>query len=310
MAEIVHRAERISPSTDQLSVWHSAVVGSTLRFSGACPVCRHQMAAVVPPTGTVLEGAAPVPLASRTVAIGCNCGREHKGQPPEPKGCGRTWSMVATEENGVISLQPADDPYLTEAAEAWRASQSNQLDRLRAAAEKWTAGISALLGVVSAIGLSSGAEQIRKLSLGGRLGVLAITIVFLMSGGFAILQAYRAAYGWPRTRRVVSDDELLAWYGEHNDLPVVTAARLRTAVVSSIVAIAAVAVGAALTWFLPESASSSPMVKATLQDQSTLCGALLDSQADGMLVLRLADRGSIVVLPVTRVVRLSSAESC
>jgi hypothetical protein len=201
MAEIVYRSERVPVSASQLSAWHVTALGSTLRLSGNCPACRHAVTAVVPLTGTALEGlsapatattpaSAPAPAtvtSTLAVAVSCNCGREHKGRSQEPIGCGRTWTALAeTDAGGAVSLRVADDPYLSDAAEAWRVSQTNQLEKLRSAAEKWIAGVGALLGLLTVLGFGLGASRIRTLTLGGKLAIVAAVAVILGSGGFAV----------------------------------------------------------------------------------------------------------------------------
>jgi len=208
MAEIVYRAERVSVSASQLAAWHVAAPGSTLRLTGPCPACRHSVTAVVSPTGTALENlsasATSATASELTVAISCNCGHEHKGRSREPIGCGRTWTaLAATDGNGAVALHVADDPYLSDAAEAWRASQANQLERLRAAAERWIAGVSALLGLLTVLGFGLGASEIRMLTFGGRLAVAVVAAVVLGSGGIAVLRL--AAHPNRRERHGTAD---------------------------------------------------------------------------------------------------------
>ena len=311
MAEIVYRAERVSVSASQLAAWHATALGSTLRLSGACAACRHPVTAVVSLTGTALENLSAPVTSALTVAISCNCGHEHKGRSQEPIGCGRTWTaLAAADASGAVSLRIADDPYLSDAAEAWRASQTNQLEKLRAAAERWIAGVSALLGLLTVLGFGLGASQIRMLTFGGKLAIVAAVAVILGSGGFAVMQAYRAAYGWPRIRTIANDTELLAWYAHQGDLPALTATRLRTAAISVSVALVALMVAVGLTWFLPVSTPSGPMVKVTLRDQSMLCGTLLGSQTGGTLYLRRADTGAAQVVAVTQMVRVTPVQAC
>ncbi len=140
MSGMVHSLEWIPVSATQLAAWHGRRVGSTLRLDGPCPACRHTATAVVRLTGTTFEGGG-IPTAGPsvlTVALTCACGREHVGQPGEPpRGCGRTWTVTSvTDEAGDVTLRPADDPYLAEAAEAWRTVWADQLTRLRAGAER------------------------------------------------------------------------------------------------------------------------------------------------------------------------------
>ncbi|MFF1475064.1 hypothetical protein [Streptomyces mirabilis] len=312
MSELVHCAEWIPVSVSQLAAWRGRAVGSTLQLSGPCPACRHTATAVVRLTDTAFEGFGAQSARPLTVAFSCTCGRDHQGRPAEPPhGCGRTWTATAeTGQDGVVVLRPADDPYLAEAAEAWRTAQVDQLEKLRAAAEKWTAGISALLGLLSVVGLGLSADRISRLTDGGKVAIALLVAVVVIAGGFAVVQAYRAAYGWPRTRTVASDADLLTWYAALRALPATTASRLRGAVIAAGAALAVLTAGAALTWLLPEAAPPGSVVKVTSEDQSTVCGTLLRSRASSTVSVRRADSGAVETLPVRQVVRLSPVEKC
>jgi hypothetical protein len=209
-----------------------------------------------------------------------------------------------------VTLEPADDPNLAEAAEAFRAAGSEQLDRLRTAAEKWIAGTSALVGVLSVVGLGLGAEQVRQLAIAGRIGVAVVVAVAVACAGAAILLAYRAAYGWPRTRSVADDAELLAWYATHRALPAVTAGRLRKAIAVAGAALGLLTVAGGLTWFLPLTKPDAPVLKVTTRDEATICGTLLSSRRDGSVRVRRADDGGVETLQLAEVARLTAVEKC
>lgn len=311
---MVHSAEWIPVSATQLAAWHGRRVGSTLRLDGPCPACRHTATAVVRLTGTAFEGGG-VPTAgpsALTVALTCACGWEHAGQPGEPpRGCGRTWTVTSvTDVAGDVVLRPADDPYLAEAAEAWRTSRTDQLTRLRAGAEKWTAGIASLLGLLGVLGVGLEANRIAGLTDGGKTAVAALMAAVVVLGGFAVVQGYRAAYGWPRTRAVASDQDLVSWYSSLRALPSATAARLRGAVIAAGAALVAVTAATVLPWLLPLADPPSPVVKVALTDRSVMCGTLLSSPAVGRISVRRADSGTVQTVPLTAVFRLFPVEKC
>ncbi|MGW6742142.1 hypothetical protein ACWGDX_15690 [Streptomyces sp. NPDC055025] len=261
---------------------------------------------------TSLENVGALSDAGLTVALSCACGKDHQGQASEPPyGCGRTWTATTeTDQSGAVVLRPADDPYLAEAAEAWRVTQVDQLVTLRAAAEKWTAGLCVLLGLLGLLGLGLAPDRIGQLTDSGKLAVASLVALAVAAGGFAVVQAHRAAYGWPRGRKVTSDVELLTWYVTFRALPALTARRLRAAVVAAAAALAALAAGALLTWLLPEARQPGPLVKVTSTDESTLCGTVLRSRADGALSIRRSDSGEVEALPLKRVVRVSPVKKC
>ncbi|MFJ3644166.1 hypothetical protein ACIPRD_31105 [Streptomyces sp. NPDC090108] len=215
-----------------------------------------------------------------------------------------------TDAAGVVHLHPANDPYLAEAAEAWRTAQLDQLTRLRAAAEKWTAGIASLLGLLGVLGVGLEADRAAGLTNAGKTAVAASMAGVVLLGGFAVVQGYRAAYGWPRTRAVVSDDELAGWYSSLRALPSATAARLRGAVIAAGAALTAITAATVLPWLLAPAEPSGPVVRVALTDRSVVCGTVLSSTAAGRIFVRRADSGAVRAIPVSAVVRLSAVEKC
>ncbi|MEU4564536.1 hypothetical protein AB0F72_39660 [Actinoplanes sp. NPDC023936] len=310
MAQLPYRSERVPVSSGQLGGWRGVKVGTTVRLDGPCPACRHPTRVVASLTSTSLEGFEPA--TGLTVAFVCNCGKEHRGQPPEPpQGCGRSWSATATiGDDGTASLAPVDDPQLVEAAEAFRLAQTGQLDRLRSAAEKWIAGITALLGLLGVAGIGFGAEQVRKLGVPGRISLGTVIALAILSGAVAIALAYRAAYGWPRRRSVADDTELLAWHADQQALPAAVAGQLRNAVTVAGVALALLTVAAGLLWFLPEAKPAAPLVKVSTAEEAVICGTLLSSRADGSMRVRRADVGAVETVPLAGVARVVTVAKC
>lgn len=314
MSEMVHSAEWIPVSATQLSAWRGRRVGSTLRLEGPCPACRHTATAVVRLTETSFEGGgvATAGPSALTVTASCTCGREHAGQPVEPpRGCGRTWTVTAeTDAAGDVALRPSDDPYLIEAAEAWRTAQADELTSLRAGAEKWTAGIASLLGLLGVLGIGLQTDRIAGLTGSGKTAVASLIAAVVILGGFAVIQGCRAAYGWPRTRTVTSDQDLISWYSSLRALPLTAAVRLRGAVIAAGAALTAVTAAAMLPWLLPAAAPPSPVVKVALTDRSATCGTLLPSATAGRISVRRTDSGAVQTIPLNTVVRVSPVEKC
>ncbi|GLY92937.1 hypothetical protein Acsp02_01930 [Actinoplanes sp. NBRC 103695] len=286
-------------SSAQLARWGGQRSGSTLRLAGPCPACGRDTTAVV--SGSIdgletLDSSAPESL---TVSIACSAG------------CGRRWTAMAEiDADGRARLVPSADTRLEAAAEAWRVADTEQESRLRTAAEKWIAGIAALLGILTVAGLGLAAEPMRKLALGGRIAVAVVVAVAVIAAGRAIVLAYRAAYGWPVSRSGEDDAALLEWDAARRKLPGRIAGRLRRAATSAGVALGALVVAAAMTWFLPAAKPPAPLVRATMRDDTTVCGTLLATSTDGSLRLRRADDGEVAVLSGALLRRLSPVERC
>ncbi|MEU5934455.1 hypothetical protein [Micromonospora sp. NPDC047187] len=313
MAHLAYSSDHIPVSSAQLVAWRGSKVGSTLRLSGPCPACHHDMPTVVSLTSTSLEGTDREPQPDKlTVSIHCSCGRAHPGWPgAPPKGCGRSWTgTVQVAVDGRVTIVPPHDPFLAEAAEALRLSQAGQLERLRSAGEKWIAGITALFGVLGVLGLTLSADQIRKLALGGRVTVAVVLAVAVVAAGVAIVRAYQAAYGWPRTRSISDDAELRAWYDDHQAQTGITAARLREAAAAAGLVLAFLTVAGGLTWFLPPAKPEAPILKVTTSDQAIVCGTLLSSRTDAVLQVRRADDGTVEMIPVSDILRFTTVGKC
>jgi hypothetical protein len=314
----VYQPGPISVAAAQLTGWSGSRAGTTLRLTGPCPACDDPQWLTVSLSSTTLEGAGDAePARRRTFPVICNCETDHPGWPgTPPKGCGAMWDATAVIGPGdVISLEPASSTApgaaaLSAAAQAFRNAQDGQLDRLRAAAEKWVAALGALFGLLGIAGLALGADQVRKLAQPGK-SILGVAVaVAIIAAGAAIIQAYRSAYGWPRTRSVATDAELLAWHEAQQSMPATTATRLRSAVALAGGALLLLAVAGGLNWFLPEAAAEQPLVKVVTVDQAQICGTLLNSSVDGELRIRRSDDGAVEKLPAAGVARLTAVTKC
>ena len=67
----------------------------------------------------------------------------------------------------------------------------------RASAEKWIAGVAALYGLFGLAGLVIAKDSLDGLSTGGRIGAALAALIGLVLAAVAIVNSYRAAYGWP-----------------------------------------------------------------------------------------------------------------
>jgi hypothetical protein len=226
--------------------------------------------------------------ADLTIALECACGENHPGHPDAPVGCGRSWTAIArSHAGGSVTLSPQDDPYLAEAADAFRTDQAGKVDRLRAAGEKWIAGISAILGLVGLIGLSTGISRAQQLTTGGKYAVASAALIAVLAGVAAVYRAYQAAYGWPVTRSVATDEELVEWFAASRDLPERLAGRLRQAAALAALSALALTIAVGLAVLLPPATPEVTYVHITGGDQWSRTAALKASAG------RTADRGYV-----------------
>jgi hypothetical protein len=237
-----------------------------------------------------------------TAQMACACTEEHPGRPSGvTSGCGRSWFAVATiGATGSVTLaptQPSADPRVTEAAQALQAEGPKQLSDIRAAAEKWIGGVTALFGLFGLAGLVTSRSTLTSLGTDWKVIIAIGVVVAAGLAGVAIYRIYRAAYGWPVTRPVDNDQELLAWYATQEAAPRVQAAYLRDGVRAAGGALAVLIVTTGLLLLAPPETPTVPFVQVTLTDGSQVCGTLLPATPGATLIRRAGDGNSVSLAP-------------
>jgi hypothetical protein len=137
------------------------------------------------------------------------------------------------------------------AAEALSDAEPTQLSDVRAAAEKWLPGLAALYGLFGLAGVVSGRSSIAELPSGGKWTVAALALAGLVATVVSIMCGYRAAYGWPRNAKVMTNHQLQVWYDDRNGQAGKAAALLRTALIWALVALVALLLATGTLWFWP-----------------------------------------------------------
>jgi hypothetical protein len=282
-----------------------------VRVEGPCPACRHLTRANAPTITTAFEGGHVSHVTDLTIAIECACGENHPGHPVSPIGCGRSWTVIAQADSGnQVTLSAQEDQYLGEAALAFQAEQAGQAERLRVAGEKWVAGITAILGVTGLVGLGTGFSRADQLSTWAKWMVGGLALAAVIAGGAAVYWAYRAAYGWPVTRTVGTDDELRDWYGAFQEIPRRLAGRLRLSAILAGSAVLLLAAAVYLAALLPSALPTVSSVLITRTDQSTVCGELLTANSDGTVLVRRADDGDVESVPLRKIIHVAVLKNC
>ncbi|MBV6698212.1 hypothetical protein KV557_13860 [Kitasatospora aureofaciens] len=239
----------VTPDEQFLSAWTvSPTTGLPTSATGPCPRCGHSC--LMPVTTKIIAGAATAPATEApspppeplTLQFVCTCGEAHDSRPAGP-----------------YRLRPAQDRRRAEAAIALRAAATTQGADVRAAAEKWLTGITALYGLFGLAGVVAGRTTIASLGTAGKTTVAAAALLGIASAGGAILTGYRAAYGWPVAQPVADDTELARWKARHDAYAFSAAADLRRAVALAVAALGALVLTVGLIWFLPaKSSAGSP----------------------------------------------------
>ncbi|MXM62131.1 hypothetical protein GR925_01355 [Streptomyces sp. HUCO-GS316] len=244
---------------------------------------------------------------SVTRKVTCDCQVTHPGTPEGKPGCGASWEARFYEDATGGHAAPPADPRLAAAARALETAGQDAESRLRTAAEKWVAGVAALLALFGIAGTVTGGTILDKTSEGGRESVVGLTLAAVAVAVVAVVFSYLAAYGWPKVIEM-NDPKLLNWYeGRRNRLRTI-ARRLRWAVVAAVLSIGLLASAAAVAWL---NASNSPdtTLKVTANDDSVTCGTLLAAKTPGTVRLRVAD-GTVKKVPLGTATKVESVRSC
>jgi len=186
--------------------------------------------------------------------IVCLCRDSHDGRPAGlAQGCGRWWlvDIVRSGDGSNWHLEPAEDDRMLPAAEALNDAAANQLTDVRNAVEKWLPGVAALYGLFGLAGIVTAPSRVAKLAVGEKWLVAAFILVGLGATITSIICGYRAAYGWPRIVKVMSNEQLQAWYEKRKNRAGKAIALFRTALVCALIALTALLLAAGTLWTWP-----------------------------------------------------------
>jgi hypothetical protein len=122
---------------------------------------------------------------------------------------------------------------------------------VRTAVEKWLPGLAALYGLFGLAGVVTARSNIVKLGVGEKWAVAAFALIGLGATIVSITCGYRAAYGWPRTVKVMTNEQLQVWYEKKNSRAGKTIALFRTALVWALIALIALLLAAGTLWVWP-----------------------------------------------------------
>ena len=206
----------------------------------------------------------------------------------------------------------ADDYSLLAAATALSEDEpkragAEEAAQIKASAEKWIAGVTALFGLFGLGGLVVGKDTVASLNLTGK--VLAGVALLVATGlaATAVVLSYRAAYGWPKVVDL-GDDKLLAeWYKDKQGYARRAATFLRLSVCFAGGALVALLAAVAFVWYL--GSPPTPMVQMTFTDGSSPCGQLINSSANGQLTIQLTD-GTTRSVPAAELLQSVGVTSC
>jgi hypothetical protein len=266
-----YRSARVTPTKDDLAGWE--VDWADTSASGACPRCGDRTSFIWADFVAMSRHARD----SATRRVDCACGVSHAANGEEKPACGAYWfTTFYRDESGTAHAEPAADSRTVAAAEALQEAEQDAETRLRAAAEKWVGGVSAVLALFGIASTVAGGSILKNLSDTRKPVVIGLTLTAIAVAIAAIVLSYLAAYGWPKKVDVGDDEKLLDWYNQRRARLTTISDRLRLGVVAAVVSIGLLTIAAGIAWTAPGKVPGkkpSHTVQVTLT-HSTRCGQL------------------------------------
>jgi hypothetical protein len=127
---------------------------------------------------------------------------------------------------------------------------------IRTRAEKWIAGLTALAGLLSTVLVLKGPESVTKLATQAKVAIGLCFAVGLLALAYGTYCAYSAAFGEPFSPPEVARQPLRGLHArllrQRIGVADIGKSRLRNAVSSTFIGIAAISIGVSIGWFAPE----------------------------------------------------------
>ena len=306
MPDDAFKNEPVLATTADLASWRVDWDGDAA--VGPCPHCTHQTKSVLDRDVVALGERDESQTTVMTRKFSCACGQKHMDGSTQFNKCGRWWYVTITKTSSEVTIAPAADTSIFPAADALAKEAEQQDALLRASAEKWIAGVTALLGLFGLAGLVVNKDTLRALPDAYLIAAAVLLGLALMSAVMAIIKSYKAAYGWPRVVDVSDDAKLASWFKDRRARLGVAASALQNGVKFSIGAISLLFACVGVIIFAP-SASAKPLVAVTTENSAGECGELLSStQGNGLRIQR--TDGSITVIPWSTITKIDLVDDC
>jgi hypothetical protein len=316
-ADVVYKVERFWVQDTDLADWKVIEQdGLPIEAYGPCPSCRHRTSGEIMP-GTLGGGAAGVreltDVERVTRVFDCSCAQQHLDTSTPPSAhssCGRWWlaSIRLAGDGEGQRVRAAADDTLLRAAQTLRDQAGTEETRLRSSAEKWTAAVTALLGLFGLSGFVIGKDTFTGLPLWTTWSAGAAALAALALGVSAVYLSYKAAYGWPVIIDLGNDEQLRTWYADKRARLGQAAKNLKAGVLLAIMSLTALALAAGLIWFAPRELSK-PLVKVTLVTDAQVCGHVLTSTQRSTTRIMKTD-GEVTTIPLRQVRSIAVVTTC
>jgi hypothetical protein len=315
---ITYRSVWVPLDAAQTAKWkvRLAEPSGNLFALGTCPTCSVPLELPLPKE-VVTTAAAGGGTTRLTRTLHCNCTEPHADRPSTtPVGCGRSWSLTVVQEGDQFTVEPAAVDMIQAANELARVG-ATQVDALRASAEKWLGGVTAILGLLGIAGVAVGKDGVASLATAPKVAAGFAIGCAVIAAAFAIVRGYEAAYGWPRPADVSSDDLLREWFRQWSGRAVAAGGKLKQSIVASVVALGLLATTVGIIWFGASAAAPTAKVTVDYNENSdagrpgSVCGVLVASERPELRV-KITDgpTARTQIVPVSWVTKVAPAKKC
>lgn len=298
--------ERAQVDGDELAGW--TVDDLADMASGSCPACGHSTESNLQSTAVAQGPAQGEPAGGAVRFFECHCGRPHKDGNLDRLSCGRWWLATVLPQGHAPRIVPEADDSLLSAARALAQEQPEQESAIRASAEKWVAGVTALLGLFGLAGVVTAKDALTGVDRDDKIIASIFLLIAIICAAVALLQTYRAAYGIPKVVEVKTRWQLSQWFANRQQNAKKAAGRLRAGIFLALIALIALIVSVGIVRYAP-AAATRPLVKVTRINGSSVCGRLLDSTRNQQLRIRDLN-GDVQYVAAARMAKAINVSKC
>ena len=153
--------------------------------------------------------------------------------------CGRWWLATVFPQGHTPRIVPQAEETLLGAARAFAEDRPLQEAAVRATAEKWIAGVTALFGPSGLAGIVTVKDAVAGVDQTTKIVAGALLLVVIIGAAAALFETYRAAYGFPKTVDVMDNQQLREWFADRQQNTRKTVGLWRRGVLSALVALVA-----------------------------------------------------------------------
>jgi hypothetical protein len=256
---VAYQEGQVRPRAADLAQWTVDKKDFPSLASGLCPSCNHRTefqlsyralgaGASMPSTPSAVE--------RRSFKMTCACGQSHPDAASpgvSHASCGRWWfaSVTLQDRTGEPRVFPADDETLVPAMTAWAEVAKSEETAFRTLAEKWTNGVTVILGLFGLAGFVTSKDAFTGLPFCAKVAAAALIIVALGFGVGAVYRSYSAAYGRPTVIDGADDAKLRQWYDGAPARLEASVKAFQSALRLAFAALAFLVAAAGLMWLVP-----------------------------------------------------------